>query len=92
MLRRLEAAATDSAEDPPPMQFDLSRLAERIQAAAARAEGYTVTVTSFDLVISKDGHGTGRSESVPFAALFLREDDVLAAALTRLEAEVHQAA
>ena len=69
------------------MKFDLKQLAERLQAAAGRGEGLTVEVTSTDLVLSRDGHGTGRSESLPFAALFLRPDDVLGQALDRLEAQ-----
>ncbi len=68
------------------MKFDLKMLADRLEDAAGRSAGLTVEVTATDLVFSKDGHGTDGSESVPFAALFLREDDVLAQALTRLEA------
>ncbi len=66
------------------MKFDLSRLAQRLTEAAQRADGLDVTVSNFDLILSKDGHGTHRSESVPFAALFLSEPDVLAQALDRL--------
>ena len=67
------------------MKFDLKLLADRLQSVAGRGEGLTVEVTSTDLVLSRDGHGTGRSESLPFAALFLRSDDVLGQALDRLE-------
>ncbi len=67
------------------MDFDLNTLAERLRAAADRATGLTVTVSNFDLILSKGGQGAARSESVPFAALFLRHDDVLAQALARLE-------
>jgi hypothetical protein len=67
------------------MDFDLGKLAERVRGAADRAGGLTVTVSNFDLILSKAGHGANRSESIPFAALFLREDDVLAQALARLE-------
>ena len=75
------------------MKFDLNRLAQRLTAAAPRLEGYEVTVTSAELVISKDGgHGVGRSESVAYGSLFLRDDDVLAAALDRLERGYPQAA
>ena len=68
-------------------QFDLKTFADRIQAAAGRAEGLTVTISTTDLIVSKDGgYGVGRSESVPFAALFLRQDDPLGQALDRLGA------
>ena len=66
------------------MKFDLQTLADRLTAASARAASLSVEVTQNELVFSKDGHGTGRSESVPFAALFLREDDVVAQAIDRL--------
>ena len=66
------------------MKFDLNRLAQRLTDAAQRADGLEVTVSNFDLILSKDGHGTHRSESVPFAAFFLSEQDVLAQALDRL--------
>ncbi len=66
------------------MDFDLNQLAERLRAAADRAAGLKVTVSGFDLILSKDGYGSGRSESVPFAALFLRQEDVLGQALDRL--------
>jgi hypothetical protein len=66
------------------MDFDLGQLATRVQAAAARAEGLKITVSGFDLILSKDGHGTNRSESIPFAALFLRGEDLLGEALDRL--------
>ena len=66
------------------MDFDLHRLAERLRAAADRSQGLTITVSGFDLAFSKDGYGTGRSESIPFAALFLDDRDVLAQALDRL--------
>ena len=68
------------------MTFDLERLAKRLTSAAGRLDGLTVTVSNMDLILSRDGFGTRRSEAVPFAALFLREDDVLAQALDRLEA------
>jgi hypothetical protein len=66
------------------MKFDLDQLAQRLTAAAERASGLDVTVSNFDLILSKDGHGTGRSESLPFAALFLNDQDVLGQALDRL--------
>lgn len=69
------------------MTFDLERLAERLTSAAGRLDGVKVTVSNMDLILSRDGFGTGRSEAVPFAALFLRDDDVLAQALDRLEAK-----
>jgi len=68
------------------MDFDLKRLSDRLTVAAARLEGLKVTVSGFDLILSKGDYGTYRSESVPFAALFLRDDDVLAQALNRLSA------
>jgi hypothetical protein len=64
--------------------FDLDRLAERLKSAAQRAQGLKVTVSNNDLMFSKAGYGTGLSEAVPFPALFLRDDDVLDQALTRL--------
>jgi len=67
------------------MDFDLNRMAERLRAAADRANDFKVTVSNFDLILSKAGHGASRSESVPFAAMFLREDDVLGQAIARLE-------
>jgi hypothetical protein len=67
------------------MTFDLDQLARRMTDAAKRAGGMQVTVSTFDLIISKDGHGTNRCESVPFAALFLSDKDVLGEALDRLE-------
>ena len=66
------------------MQIDLNQLAERLKAAAARTEGLKVTVSAQDIILSKDGYGAGRSEGMPFAALFLREEDVLGEALDRL--------
>lgn len=66
------------------MDFDLAALADRLKAASDRAGGLKVTVTATDLILSKDGYGTGRSEGIPFPALFLRQDDVLAQALDRL--------
>jgi hypothetical protein len=66
------------------MDFDLEQLAQRLRAAADRAAGLKVSVSGFDLIRSKDGYGTNRSEAVPFAALFLDERDVLAEALDRL--------
>lgn len=68
-----------------PMQFDLALLAQRLQSAAGRLDGLTVEVSAADLIFAKDGHGTGRSESMPFAALFLRPDDVIGQALDRLD-------
>ncbi|MHB8283266.1 MAG: hypothetical protein ACYDD1_01175 [Caulobacteraceae bacterium] len=67
------------------MKFDLQRLATRLTAAAGRLEGLEVTVSTFDLILSKTGYGTHRSEAVPFAALFLSDKDMLAEALDRLE-------
>jgi hypothetical protein len=67
------------------MDFDLNQLAERLRAAADRAADLKITVSGFDLILSKDGYGTTRSESLPFAALFLRPEDVLGRALDRLE-------
>jgi len=66
------------------MDFDLAALADRLRAASDRAGGLKVTITATDLIVSKDGYGTGRSEGVPFPALFLRKEDVLAQALDRL--------
>jgi hypothetical protein len=66
------------------MDSDLAALADRLKAASDRASGLKVTVTATDLILSKDGYGTGRSEGVPFPALFLRKEDVLAQALDRL--------
>ena len=63
---------------------DLPRLAERIRAAAERAGDLQVTASNTDLIFSREGYGTGRSESVPFPALFLRDDDAVAQALDRL--------
>ncbi len=67
------------------MIFDLALLAQRLEAAAGRLDGLTIEVSATDLVLVKGGHGTGRSESMPFAALFLRSDDVLGQALDRLD-------
>ncbi len=64
--------------------FDLHQLADRLKAAAEKASNLTVTISATDLILSRDGYGTGRSEGVPFAALFLREEDVLGQALNRL--------
>jgi len=66
------------------MDFDLNQLADRVRAAADRAGGLKVTVSGFDLILSKDGYGANRSESVPFASLFLSDRDVLGQALDRL--------
>ena len=66
------------------MKFDLDQLAQRITAAATRAKDLDVSVSSFDLILSRGGFGTHRSESVPFAALFLSEPDLLGKALDRL--------
>jgi hypothetical protein len=66
------------------MKFDLDQLARRVAEAAERAQGLQVSVSTFDLILSQDGHGTGRSESVPFAALFLSDHDMLGEALDRL--------
>ena len=66
------------------MTFDFPELARRLQAATDRLEGLTVEVSATDLIFVKDGHGTGQSESMPFAALFLRPDDVVGQALDRL--------
>lgn len=70
------------------MDFDLHKFADRVRAAADRAGGLTVTVSGFDVILSRNGYGAGRSESIPFAALFLSERDMLAEALNRLEAPV----
>lgn len=67
------------------MKFDLDQLARRLTDAAARSGGLEVTISNFDLILAKDGHGTNRCESVPFAALFLSDKDVLAEALDRLD-------
>ncbi len=69
------------------MIFDLNRLAQRLTAAAARTEGLDVSVSGFDLILSKDGFGARRSESLPFASLFLSDRDVLGEALDRLGQE-----
>lgn len=66
---------------------DFARFAQRARAAAERARGLTVTASSTDLIFSREGYGTGRCEAVPFAALFLRDEDLLAQALDRLDAE-----
>jgi hypothetical protein len=68
------------------MDFDLSQLADRMRAAADRSAGLKITVSGFDLILSKDGYGANRSEAVPFASLFLSDRDVLGRALDRLEA------
>jgi hypothetical protein len=68
-----------------PMNFDLNQLADRVRAAADRSDGLTVTVSGFDLILSKDGYGTNRSESIPFASLFLNDRDVLGQAMDRLK-------
>jgi hypothetical protein len=67
------------------MKFDLCQLAQRLTKAAERTDGLEVTVSNFDLILTKDGHGSGRSESLPFAALFLNDQDVLGQALDRLQ-------
>lgn len=67
------------------MTFDLPQLARRLEAASSRLQGLTVEVSATDLIFVKDGHGTGRSESMPFAALFIRAEDVVSQALDRLE-------
>jgi hypothetical protein len=67
------------------MTLDLNQLAQRLAAAAQRSVGLEVSVSSFDLILSKQGHGTQRSESVPFAAIFLSDRDLLAEALDRLD-------
>jgi hypothetical protein len=69
------------------MKFDLDQLAKRLTDAAARTEGLEISISNFDLILAKDGHGTNRCESVPFAALFLSDKDVLAEALDRLGQE-----
>jgi hypothetical protein len=38
------------------------------------------------VILSRNGYGAGRSESIPLAALFLSERDLLAEALNRLDA------
>lgn len=67
------------------MKFDLDQLAKRVTAAAGRAEGLEISISNFDLILAKTGHGTNRSESVPFASLFLSDKDVLGEALDRLD-------
>jgi hypothetical protein len=67
------------------MKFDLDQLARRLSEAAQRADGLDISVSSFDLIISQDGHGTRLSESVPFASLFLSDQDVIGQALDRLQ-------
>jgi len=67
------------------MRFDLKLFAERVHAAAVRAADLKVTVSGFDLILSKDGYGANRSEAVPFASLFLSDRDVLGQAIARLE-------
>lgn len=67
------------------MKFNLDKLADRLKAVAGRASDITVEVTATDLVLVKGGHGTGRSESLPFAALFLQPADMLGQAMDRLE-------
>jgi hypothetical protein len=67
------------------MDFDLNQFAGRIRAAADRCGQLKVTVSGFDLILSKDGYGANRSESVPFASLFLSDRDVLGQALDRLD-------
>ncbi len=66
------------------MTLDLHALARKLTDAADRCAEAKVSVSNFELIISRDGHGTGRSESVPFALLFLSDQDVLGDALTRL--------
>ncbi len=66
------------------MNFDLDQLARRLASAADLSRDLDVTVSTFDLIFSRDGHGAGRSESVPFAALFLSDEDLLGQALARL--------
>lgn len=67
------------------MDFDLNQLADRLRAAADRTTELKVTVSGFDLILSRDGYGGHRSEAVPFASLFLSDHDVLGEALDRLE-------
>ena len=67
------------------MTFDLGMLADRLRAVAERATDVTVEVTATDLVLIKSGHGTGRSESLPFAARVLQPADLLGQAMDRLE-------
>lgn len=69
------------------MIFDLDQFARRLTEAAARAQGLSVTISNFDLILSRDGHGTDRSESIAFAALFLSDRDLLGEALDRLGVE-----
>ena len=68
------------------MTFDLEQLAQRLTTAAERTKGLVVTVSTFDLIISQAGYGTLRSESIPFASLFVSDEDVLNKALDRLQA------
>ncbi len=74
------------------MDFDIRRLSDRLSAATERLDGLKITVSGFDLILSKDGYGTYRSESVPFAALFLSDKDVLGEALDRLGQQAAPAA
>ena len=73
--------------------LDLSRLVERLGAAADRISassvGLCAEVTATDLVIAAHGedggHGQGRTESVPFGVLFRDDVDRLAQAIDRVE-------
>ena len=66
------------------MDFDLNQFADRLKSASERTSGIKITISATDLILSKDGYGTGRSEGIPFPALFLREEDVLGKVLDRL--------
>lgn len=66
------------------MDFDFKRLSQRLAAAAERIDGLKITVSNTDLIFSKAGYGTDHSASIPFAALFLQDEDLLAKTLDRL--------
>ncbi len=74
------------------MKIDLQTIGDRLQAAAARCDGLTVTVSSSDLILSRDGYGTYQFVAVPLMAIFLSDDDLVGKALDRLEAPQQQAA
>lgn len=66
------------------MEVDLNQIADRLRSAAERAEGMKITVSATDIIISKSGYGTDRSEGLPIAALFLQKEDKLGQAVDRL--------
>ena len=73
--------------------LDLTKLAERLHAAADRIggspAGLCAETTSTDLVIAAHGvdggHGQGRTESIPFGVLFHDPIDRLSQAIDRIE-------